>query len=521
MRILLAACLTTFVGCTSNSGPSLGDGMVRFPDDAQTGVPDAWPYVPHPGDCGLGQPAFCDTFEAGPVAGGRMGDLDPARWSVSRDGLDPAPTVNGAAFVVKPVRMPACRAGVPAIALPDSDVAICDPTASIATRHLLTANGAQNYGMLSHRIRQPFDFAGRAGAIHFDVELSGSPLCGFSSLALAEAPTPSPNFNEWEHSSGPRNGIEVVFDGDNCHSGASASPSLHLFKDYVETVMASPDRDPSTCVQTAKGRLNRVSLVVSKTTLEVWASDASTDGETFGDLRKLWSVPIALTFERGYISLNNHNHATLKYWCGGGTDPSGGSGSFIRWDNIGFDGPIVTNWREYSVQDSLTAYTGGLDGCMVGGVCTWRADVVAANATDVCPPAVQCSYSGEARNVGYVLLNGSKNAVRLTVDNVDVSNVVRAQLTLAANYIIGKTDPSVSMAMGIQYSINGGPLHDRYINAVEANAFAMSQGAGTFNQVIDLDASELHAGTNTIDMSGLGGGSYPIGVTNLDLILGM
>src|SRR6185295_1968856 len=106
---------------------------------------------------------FCETFEEGPApALGRAGELDPARWSVGRDTTDPAPTVFGVAFGVKPARLGACRPGLSdTVVLPESDVVVCEPTSTIATRHLLSANGSQNYGVLSHRIRQPFDFAGR------------------------------------------------------------------------------------------------------------------------------------------------------------------------------------------------------------------------------------------------------------------------------------------------------------------------------------------------------------------------
>ena len=36
------------------------------------------------GACGLPQPAFCDTFSTTYNGGGRSGQLDPSRWSVTR-----------------------------------------------------------------------------------------------------------------------------------------------------------------------------------------------------------------------------------------------------------------------------------------------------------------------------------------------------------------------------------------------------------------------------------------------------
>src|ERR1041385_8648236 len=34
--------------------------------------------------CKLPQPAFCDTFKTAYTGGGRSGELDPAKWSVTR-----------------------------------------------------------------------------------------------------------------------------------------------------------------------------------------------------------------------------------------------------------------------------------------------------------------------------------------------------------------------------------------------------------------------------------------------------
>jgi hypothetical protein len=105
------------------------------------------------GRCGLAAPAFCDTFEQGPVDGGRSGELDPEDWSVLRA----VPTTHselGFGFEIGPAYLPECRPGVSGTyALPDEDTRICEPTASIGSRHLLAAVAAQNYGLNTYRIR--------------------------------------------------------------------------------------------------------------------------------------------------------------------------------------------------------------------------------------------------------------------------------------------------------------------------------------------------------------------------------
>ena len=70
----------------------------------------------------------------------------------------------------------------------------------------------------------------------------------------------------------------------------------------------------------------------------MWTSDTSPDGVTFPNLHELWAGDLALPFSRGYVSLALRNHATMKYWLG--------SAAAVRCDNVGFDGPVVTGWRE-------------------------------------------------------------------------------------------------------------------------------------------------------------------------------
>ena len=163
------------IGCGgTGAGPGNDGGRadVRF-DPPEVGL-DGGSYVPVPGNCGFDPaPAFCETFELGPMPGGRAGELDPARWSAVRSaGID---TAFGGG--IGKALLPQCRPGLTdALVLPDSDTVICDPTPTIPTRHLLTATAAQNYGLNTYRIRQPFDFAGRTGTIKLDVDLTNGGL---------------------------------------------------------------------------------------------------------------------------------------------------------------------------------------------------------------------------------------------------------------------------------------------------------------------------------------------------------
>src|SRR5262245_56240729 len=80
--------------------------------------------------CGLQAAAFCDNFNAPAAAKGRAGDLDVHYWAAGR--LAPQlPTARGLAIGIGPAVMPNCRSGIPAMAFPDQDTAICDPSADI------------------------------------------------------------------------------------------------------------------------------------------------------------------------------------------------------------------------------------------------------------------------------------------------------------------------------------------------------------------------------------------------------
>ena len=101
----------------------------------------------------------------------------------------------------------------------------------------------------------------------------------------------------------------------------------------------------------AKGSLNHVEIYLTQTHVEVWASDASPDGVTFPNFQRLYAGDLDLPFGRGYVSLIARNHATIKY--------GGGLAWIQRWDNVGFDGPVVGGWREASVPDALEPTSDG------------------------------------------------------------------------------------------------------------------------------------------------------------------
>ncbi|MFT3922017.1 MAG: hypothetical protein QM778_05750 [Myxococcales bacterium] len=341
---------------------------------------------------------------------------------------------------------------------------------------------------------------------------------------ISQDPSPAPSFDWEERGSGPRNGASIEFWGGWCNTPHTLEVGLFTFRDYVQTAQR-PSFDCATPhVNTQRDALNHVEIYLSQEHLEVWASDPSPDGVNFPNFTLLYASDVDLEFGRGYVQLMVRNHATLKYWVG--------AAWAVRWDNVGFDGPVVGGWREFSALDSNVPLK-GLEGCMVDGTCRYRGDVIAAHpmSTDnsFCP--ADCKFDGEARYVGYVVPRDDEPPVSITIPGVVKGGATGARLALAATYPwfewSGVDKPPT--AITLRYRLNGGTWHDRPINSAEANAFTdfspdlggAGHGAGLLNQIIELDPNELKDGDNRIEFvtAGTWTGSYRAGIAALDLIL--
>lgn len=263
------------------------------------------------------------------------------------------PTADGNAVAIGTATIPPCRVGLPDKVLPDQDTLVCDTIGSIHSNHLLTAAAAQNYGQSSHRIRQPFDFAGRTGRIVFDATAVPGGLLGWISVAVTGEPTEAPSYtriqNE-ENGALPRNALEIHFN-QNCQRDDQFSASyIIVYDDYVQHLITV---DQPHCVSMRPDALNHFQIDVSRDHVRVAASPVSDDGVTFAPVEVLAESDIALPFSRGWVQLNTHNHASLKY------SDNTRDAWIARWDNVGFDGPVLTGWREASIPDAFTA---GADG---------------------------------------------------------------------------------------------------------------------------------------------------------------
>ena len=415
--------------------------------------------APNPTACGLANAAFCSSFdEPAGDAIARTGDLDPAIWSVGRVVGEVGATTDLQPFPAVPV--PACQAGL-SRATVGSDVSVCDD-ASGHGGQVLTALGAQNYGLLSLSPWQQFDFAGRTGTVSYDVDaLTSGSLGWWTSLFITDQPVPVAASASEVLGYLPRNGLGITFDANCGSAGKVGVGSVTVYANTVETVLPN---NGATCVSAARGTLNRFRVQVSQSKITVLASDA---GST--NTRTIFSAAANLSFSRGYVHFQSAERAPLKY----GVSPSSTTN---YWSNVAFDGPVLGVPQVATVADSLTS--GGSRGT----------------------------------NIGYALPGGG--SLNLTVPGV-ASKVTAAVLSLTAQFQYG-TSPTLS------YRLNGGPLHAATADVTGqkvCRGCPGTDGGSGVGYAFPVDVGELRAGSNTITLTATGQtGSWPYIIANVQLL---
>jgi hypothetical protein len=455
-------------GSSSGGGGSTGGG----------GSGGGKTYPPGPPGCGLDAAAFCDTFDAPAGDTTRAGELDGSRWSAARMCNIGGPTGDDEAVAIGPATVPTCRAGLPATVLPSSDALICDGNDSLQSNHLLMLVAAQNYGQNSYRIRQPLELADRTATIVFDAEGHNVGLLGWMSLEITEDPTPAPSFTfeqNFENGAIPENAIEIQF-GSSCGGDNVGISDIIVYDGFQQTKVLS---DTGTCVEAAAGKLNHFRVELSNTHVDVYATPASADGLSFGEPVLLGAADIDLPFSRGYVHATSHNHATLKY-----SDDTVDAW-LTRWDNVGFDGPMVTgSWREYEALDPL--------------------DVT--NAGKV--------------NVGWRLADESTGPLGvISIPDVDPTGVVKARIALE-NWNLHHAGSAPNPDYALNYRLNGHAWKVRKLTAAELQMMIDLPNAGTRSLMLDVDIADLTPGTNTLELTTSNAEmSYPPVVLNVDLVL--
>jgi hypothetical protein len=465
---------------------------------------DSPPKIAEPG-CGFELAAFCDTFGGPSKVPGRGGELDAIFWSASRM-LGPLSKTH--AMAIGMAKIPECRPDLPSKVWPDQDSLICHPTFDLMSGHLLLAAAAQNYGQNGYRIRQPFDFSGRTGKIVFDASSDPlNPLIGWLSLAVTEDPSPMPGYAILGNDEGsiiPRNALEVHF----ANYGGSDKLSvrqIHVFKEHVDTMYETPSSvAPATH---ALGKVNHYEFSIAQDQIEVRVSPFSEDGVTFGEPTLIYKQQIQLPMTRGYVHLSLHNHASIKY-----TQPDSDYKAVVdaviaRVDNIGFDGPVIANWREYEVPDSLVKFT----------------------EPQFQEPADPYNTEHQGVDVGYFLQDTAKGPGQvLKFKGVDMQGVAKARLALSLWVIT----PGKHADYTLKVRLNGNAWISHRLTAAEAKALdgplvldpsgkpvGQPGTQGRLGMTLDLPLGDLVAGDNTLELVTANIASdYPPIVGSIDLI---
>jgi hypothetical protein len=486
----------------TDAGASNADAAATDAGDAATAADAAGSvFLPGKPGCGLDAAAFCATFDDVTPPGlgeGRAAELDPREWSGAR--MQPGLNFGPAATAVRLATIPACRSDLPSQVYPGQDALVCSGNELIQSRHLLMAAAEQNSGQLSLRIRRPFDFSARTGKVVFDAEGKIVGLShGWVSIAVTESPSPTPSFGtdaSFENGAVPRAGVEAHLFQICGRDDRVGVAQVSVFREYQETFYTDQDdgRSP-TCVQTERGALNRFELHISRTRVEVFGTARSTNGLEFGPLKQLFSLAVDLPFERGYVHITTHNHASLAF-SEGKVDAW-----TARWDNVGFDGPVIDDLREYSVADANEEVT--IDG-------------------------VAC------RNVGYQLGDTTEGPQqKLRFRGVDARGMKSAQLALVGHFNMNNGTPYTDYAL--LYRLNGqawqtfkfdaaqlamlnGPI---VVNARGERTRLEALGvAGAVSLSLPVDLASLVSGDNSVEFVTDGvPNSYRPYVANVDLVL--
>jgi hypothetical protein len=484
-------------------------------ESANSAQASAVPAVPNPSlaGCNLASPAFCDTFDEGPTnAPGREGDLDSTKWSVAH--LVPAQVSGNGGQVSNPVAtapIPACKASFSSTSVyPPFDTLICDPSGTRGSQ-LLTAVAAQPFGVNSYMIRQPFDFSGRTGKIEFDVDDGGGYqlLGGYPEINITQDPVAAPTFQEFsnfETGPVPQNAIIVKFSeggGGACGPTQASAVNVMVYKGYAPTIL--PQSGAIGCVNISPGAMNHYEIQLSQSSIDIYGTDNSTDnGQTFTNLHKIYSAAINLPFSRAYVHIGARNHNTVKY--GFGPD------AVLHWDNIGFDGPVITNTVSYEIPDNTTMGTYDGFGYIPG-----------PGLTDV------------VMNLGYQLQDGTGSKPAGVYDpanklpafqfkNVDTSGASSALLSF--NAFFNNSQIAATTSWGWQYRFNGDAWITRTLTALEVSAINNTPAiggegsGGHISMLVDVPVADLINGTNTFEILPLNAPmNYPPVIANIDLTL--
>ena len=433
-----------------------------------------------PSECGLANPAFCETFTSPDGDGNRSGDLNGTLWGVSRQ-LGSVNFGQGQYFDVTATTMQRC--GTDVVVQPPDDVAICNGLAveSVSDQHGVTS--------LAMYPKQPFDIASRTGTVTFDVsDDSHGTHRAWPEFWYTDQPVPTPFTHFSSLQSVPKNGFGVRFAAycppnvpgcgvrficpdEPADVGVITVDSAVVINNYVsddsftDVNVGTISVTPVDCVKASSGPgdMNRFQLKVSQNEIDVYGTDAGTTSP----LKKIAVIDnMSLTLTRGLIWIEDVHYNGDKDGLDQGTHT-------FTWDNIGFDGPVLARDLAFDVLDNLAPIVG---------------------------------YPG-LLNLGWNVSTTDADPLTLTIPNV--YNVEQAQgALLTFNY-------STYNPVTVSYRVNGGEWRDQpwpFGDCYTQNDFVL---CGTKTIAVPVNLVDVQTGTNTIQFKS----TDAMAIANVDLVL--
>jgi hypothetical protein len=303
------------------------------------------------------------------------------------------------------------------------------PESFLANEHFMVAWTSHNFGDAVIRVHKPFDFSGRTGHVHFDVDLKNRPR-GYTRLTLSPELTKRGIDDRFSQTgvyrAYPATGLDVWLQGSQVGSGSNLSVAVTEMKnggcgpDYCYGQLANSVTSYPSGHDNVR---DSVDMYVSRTHLRVVVNGTQVFDSAIPDVG----------FDRAYLYFQQAQYNPCKegawpgeVWPNGALDQCSMAAQMFHWDNIAFDGPTLPDnsltpaSSEDVVFNAFSVSTGGMynlngpDGktgdCTVKGVpaspngtgtpgnwITWTARLPAN--TPVSASDVSCVFSWPANGI--------------------------------------------------------------------------------------------------------------------------
>lgn len=440
------------------------------------------PLVHASGTCNLTSPALCETFDSpGPVVT-NSGQLNGVLWGVSR-ATSLNNTGQGQFMQWADVSENVC--GTQVVENAQNAPQICNG------RFVEGVNDNGGQTVLAAYPRQPFDIAGRTGTVSFDVSNNTQGAhAAWPALVYTDQPVPAPYFSNAQTpgiTESARNAVGISF-ADLCGAGSLCGPNvppggasgtcftvdqLWINVNYNVIPLNFSNDGCANEALDPNGPLNTIQAQFSTSGVTVFAGDpGSSSLRQIAHVNAQTDPNFVMPLTRGLVWIEDVHYNGNKFE----TQQS----NTFSWDNVGFDGPVLTQDRGFDVLEGTAP------------------DSPAENGL----PTFDIGW--EATTSGSPVLN------TLPVDSTSLNNASGAILTFVFEPQ-SENVPSVSIN-GNSYIATAWPFHatsqspDTYVNETIAVPVPLSEVVSGVNTVELKTADSAGTVFGSIDLILIGGG---------------